>query len=63
MNIPYILANLKKRFIILDGFLIFSKIILEYTHTIIGSALVSNFTGPFASKSQNGVVFLPSQWP
>lgn len=57
MNISDCSANLKELFILFHGFLVLSKVVVEHSSTVVGSAFVSWLSSSLASKSKDLVVF------
>ena len=57
MDISDGLADLQEPFVLLDGHLEFTQVVVEDSSGVVGSTLVSRFTGSLASKGQYVVVF------
>jgi hypothetical protein len=56
MHIPDRLTYLEELLILIDGLLVLSKVVVEDTCGVIGSALISRFTSPLAGEGKNVVV-------
>jgi hypothetical protein len=56
MHITDRLTYLEELLILIDGLLVLSKVVVEDTCRVIGSALISRFASPFAGEGKNVVV-------
>ena len=57
MNITDGLADLKEFLVLLNGLLVFPKIIKENTRRIVSTAFISRLSSTLASKSEDVIVF------
>ncbi len=56
MHITDRLTYLEELLILIDGLLVLSKVVIEDTSRVIGSALISRFAGPLAGEGKDVVV-------
>ena len=56
MHIADRLTYLEELLILIDGLLVLSKVVVEDTGRVIGSALISRFSSPLAGEGKNVVV-------
>ena len=56
MNITYSLANLQEFLVLLNCLLVLSEVVKEDPSGIVGTTLVSRFSGPLASESEDIII-------